>query len=352
MSLLQRFVEKIPKCELHVHLEGTLEPETLKRMANRHHMSCPDVFDETGDYYKPFKDLIGFLNIYYRALTVIRAEDDFAELIKAYLEKARSQNVQYAEIFFDPQAHLDRNFSLETILRGVTKGIKQVEDIEAKMIMCFVRDRPLAEANLMLKELLNLPDSLKSVVVGVGLDSYEKDHPPVDFQEIFEQARQHGFKTTMHCDILQDNSLVHIKQALYDVKVDRIDHGTNIIEDEILVKEVVAKKVGFTCCPVSNSFVVNNFEKTKIMHLLEAGAMVTINSDDPAFMNAYMTGNIEKMVDGAAMTMDQVVQTQKNAIDIAWVDENQRRLMMQKLTDYLSLWENTVEARTPTTKTK
>jgi len=242
--------------------------------------------------------------------------------------------VQYAEVFFDPQAHAANGIALGTILEGIHMAIGWMGalDITVKMIMCFLRDQDIKQADSLLTELLGNPHS--QFVVGVGLDSSEKDHPPDDFKALFKRAQDANLKTTMHCDIDQDDSIGHIKQALHDVHVDRIDHGTNIVEDKSLVDEVVVKKIGFTCCPISNSWVVKDFKGKEIMDLLNKGVKVTINSDDPAFMGGYVTENIKKMLE-KGINSRQIIEFQRNAINIAWVSEPDRKKMMTKLDNFL-----------------
>ncbi|KAF3919636.1 hypothetical protein ABW20_dc0104766 [Dactylellina cionopaga] len=340
---LNRWIDGLPKCELHVHLEGTLTPDLVKKFGKRNGIDpLPDVFADPGQTrYKPFTNLLEFLDIYYKAMTVLITSTDFYDLMTAYLDKANSQNVMYAEIFFDPQAHLDRGLDLQTILSGLEPAIFRSphKKLLPRLIMCIVRDRALKEANDMLDSLIKCPPLLKYPVVGIGLDSYEKCGPPLEFKSLFARAKKMNYHTTMHCDIDMDNSIEHIRNCLHDIGVDRLDHATNIVEDDSLIQEIVRKNIGITCCPKSNSYVVKDFKKKEIMKLLSRGVLLTINSDDPGFMDAWVSENLKKMANEAGMTKDQLFQVQMNAIQISWATDNQKDNMRRTLAKYITKGE-------------
>jgi adenosine deaminase len=266
----------------------------------------------------PFHDLTSFLVGYYSNMAVLRHEQDFYDMAYAYLSKAASQNVRYVEIFFDPQAHTSRGVTFDTIIRGLRRALldaRRTLGISAGLIMCFLRDFSAEYAMATLME--SLP--YKDVIIGVGLDSDERDNPPVKFKAVFERARAEGYLLTMHCDVDQPNTLAHIRQVLDVINVDRIDHGVNILEDPDLVKEIVQRGLGLTVCPISNSFVVGSAWDGATKRLLDAGVKVSVNSDDPAYFDGYVTECLLRVHQETPLTEDDVRQLEKNAFEISWL---------------------------------
>jgi adenosine deaminase len=196
--------------------------------------------------------------------------------------------------------------------------------------MCILRDMDAGYAMSTLMDAL----PYKDWIIGIGLDSDERDNPPKKFAAVFERARKEGFLLTMHCDIDQKNSIEHIRQVLRDIQVDRIDHGTNIVEDPALVALLKQKNIGLTCCPVSNSVVTKDFKGKEITHLLRDGVKVTVNSDDPAYFRAYVSENMEKMAEGTDLTRHELVQLQRNAFEISWLSSEKREAFVNMLNDY------------------
>src|SRR5271167_1512581 len=245
MSDLRDFIAGMPKCELHVHIEGTLEPEMKFALARRNGVALAhdDVAALRAAY--DFHDLPSFLAIYYEGMSVLLKEPDFYDLTYAYLAKARSQNVQYAEMFFDPQAHTARGVTFDTVIRGIRRAQMDAEvqlGIRSQLIMCFLRDWSAEFAMATLLE--SLP--YKEWIIGVGLDSDEKNNPPVKFRQVFARARREGFFLTMHCDVDQQNSTEHIRQVLEEIGVDRIDHGVNVLDSNKLIEEVAKRQLALT----------------------------------------------------------------------------------------------------------
>ena len=266
-------------------------------------------------------------------MAVLMTENDFHDLAYSYLKKAHSQNVVHAEMFFDPQAHTGRGVSFPTVIRGYRQAILRAQrdfGISASLIMCFLRDMSTEFAMATLMEAL----PFKDWIIGVGLDSDERGNPPSKFQSVFERASKEGFLLTMHCDIDQENSIDHIKQALQDIQVDRLDHATNIVEDEALVELVISKNIGLTCCPISNSIVTKGFKGQEISALLRKGVKVTINSDDPAYFRGYILENMLKMAEETDLTRDELVQLQRNAFTISWVSSWRRSHFLKLLDDF------------------
>ncbi|MET9337613.1 adenosine deaminase [Nonomuraea sp. NPDC004354] len=308
------FIAGLPKCELHLHIEGTLEPELKFELAQRNGIALPYASVEEMRAAYSFDDLPSFLAVYYEGMGVLRTEPDFYDLAMAYLRKAASQNVRYAEIFFDPQAHTSRGVPFDVIIRGLRRALMDADarlGIRAQLIMCFLRDFQAEYAMATLLE--SLP--YKEWIVGVGLDSDEKGNPPAKFAAVYERARQEGYLLTMHCDVDQENSVEHIRQCLDDIQVDRIDHGVNILEDPALVQRVLDRGIGLTCCPISNSIVTDSMKAEGIRKLLDLGVRVTINSDDPAYFPGYVQENLAAL----ELSREELLQVQRNAFEIAWL---------------------------------
>jgi adenosine deaminase len=328
------FIAGMPKAELHVHLEGTLEPDLSFRLARKNGIEMPYATPEELLAAYDFHDLPSFLAIYYRAMQVLVHEDDFFELTWHYLLKAREQNVVYAEMFFDPQAHTARGVPFDTVIRGIERAQRRavVElGVETQLILCFLRDLSAESAMRTLLEAL----PYKHWLVGVGLDSDEKDNPPRKFAAVFARARQEGLKLTMHCDVNQQNTLLHLGQVLHEIGVDRIDHGINCLEDAALCATIRERGLGLTICPVSNRFCVQDLTASHIRRMLELGMRATVNSDDPAYFRAYMNENLNALHDEAGMTRTEIVQLVRNGFEVAWLAADRRRHYLGQLSAYV-----------------
>lgn len=328
------FIKGLPKAELHLHLEGTLEPDLKLQLAKKNKVDIgQETIEEVKESYQ-FDSLPSFLNIYYPAMNVLQDEEDFYELTVAYLKKAKEHGVKRAELFFDPQAHTTRGVSFETVINGYYRGVQEAEKlgISAELIMCFLRDMSLGSAEKTLEEALPFKDKF----IGVGLDSDEFGNPPSKFATVFEKARQNGLKLTMHCDIDQKNSIEHIRQVIEDIKVDRIDHGTNIVEDQKLVDYVNQHNIGLTSCPVSNGFVVDDMKGKEIVELLEQGVKVTVNSDDPAYFQSYVSDDLFALATKYELTKEQIVQLAKNSFEIAWISDSEKANYLKSIDNYVA----------------
>lgn len=331
---MQAFIENLPKAELHVHLEGTLEPELSFALARKNGVTLDHATPEALLAAYDFHDLPSFLAIYYKAMTVLRHEDDFFELTWHYLQKAHRQNVVYAEMFFDPQAHTSRGVAFDTVIRGIRRAQQRASEelgLHTQLIMCFLRDLTAESALQTLQQAL----PYKDWIVGVGLDSDEKGNPPVKFAEVFSRARAAGFRLTMHCDVNQQDTLTHIRQCLDVIGVDRIDHGVNSLEDPTLCAMIRERGLGLTVCPVSNRFVVQNLTATEIRLMLQFGLRVTINSDDPAYFRAYVNENLVALHEDGGVTREEIVQLVRNSFVVAWVDDELRSKYLARVDDYL-----------------
>ena len=320
---LRAFIAQLPKAELHVHLEGTLEPELSFALAARNGVALGHDTPEALIAAYDFHDLPSFLAIYYKAMEVLVSEQDFYELTWAYLARTRSQNVLYCEMFFDPQAHTGRGVAFDTVISGIRRAQVQAAaelGVESQLIMCFLRELSAASA------METLIDSLpyKAWIVGVGLDSDEKNNPPIKFAQVFARARAEGYRLTMHCDVNQQNTLVHIGQCLDVIGVDRIDHGVNALEDPALCAEIARRGIGLTVCPISNRFVVQNLTGDEIRRMLSLGIKATINSDDPAYFRGYMNENLIALHEDAGFTATEITTLVRNSFDVAWLDDARR----------------------------
>ena len=315
---IENFIHGLPKCELHVHIEGTLEPELKFKLAERYRMDLPvkDAAAMRAAY--AFHDLPSFLGLYYSGMDVLLKEPDFYDLAMAYLTKARSQNVLYAEIFFDPQAHTARGVSFDTVIRGLRRAQIDAENqlgVRSQLIMCFLRDWSAEFAMATLLE--SLP--YKEWIVGVGLDSDEKDNPPRKFAKVFARAREEGYLLTMHCDVNQQDSVAHIWECVDLIGVSRIDHGVNALEDPALCKVLAERKLGLTVCPISNAFVTDGPQTDVIKQMLDMGLRVTVNSDDPAYFAGYIEENFALVQQKLDLGPAGLTALSRNAFEAAWL---------------------------------
>lgn len=330
---IEVFIAGMPKAELHVHIEGTLEPELTFALAARNGVTLPySTEQQIRDSYA-FDSLASFLAVYYAGMSVLLREEDFFELAWAYLSKAASQNVRYVEFFFDPQAHTSRGVPFGTVVSGLRRAVRQAQrdlGIRAELILCFLRDLDAGYAMATLLE--SLP--YKDWILGVGLDSDERGNPPEKFAGVFARARAEGYFLTMHCDVDQPGTLTHLRQALVDIGVDRIDHGSNAIEDPELVARLVDTGVGLTNCPISNGVVSPGMKAREIAQLDEAGVRVSINSDDPAYFVSYVTENLVAYQRAAGLSESDLIRLQRNAFEISWLPTRLREQFLAELEAY------------------
>ncbi len=333
MSVMTAFIEGMPKAELHLHLEGTLEPALKFALAARNGLDLPyDSVDAMREAYD-FDDLPSFLAVYYEGMSVLRTEQDFYDLAMAYFQKAHAQNVVYAEAFFDPQAHTARGIPFATVIDGFHRAQQDAGaslGLRSQLIMCFLRDLTAESAMETLEQSLPYRDR----IVGVGLDSNEQGNPPSKFKDVFARARREGYYLTMHCDVNQQNSVRHIWQCLDDIGVDRIDHGVNALDDEALVREIRGRGLGLTVCPISNRYVAGGLKAREIEAMLGQTVRVTVNSDDPAYFPGYMNENLVAVRDAAGLSREQIVQLARNAFTISWLDRQDKDRYLGALEAY------------------
>jgi adenosine deaminase len=295
---IDAFIAKLPKAELHIHIEGSLEPELMFALAKRNNVRLPYPSVEALKQAYNFGNLQDFLDLYYQGMSALLTEADFYDLAMAYFRKAASQNVRYVEFFFDPQGHTSRGVAFDTVIAGLSRAQADAEKelgLRSRAIMCFLRHLDAADAERTLDRAL----AHKDKIIGVGLDSSENGHPPSKFKNVFRRARDAGFKLVAHAG--EEGPPDYVWEALDVLGVDRIDHGNRSLEDDALVKRLAKDRIALTVCPLSNLRlqVVKDLRQHPLRRMLDAGLTVTINSDDPAYFGGYIGENFAGV--GAAL---------------------------------------------------
>lgn len=308
------WLNALPKAELHLHLEGTLEPELLFALAERNKVALPWSDVESLRKAYAFNNLQEFLDLYYAGADVLRSEQDFYDLAWAYLLKCKEQNVVHVEPFFDPQTHTDRGIPFEVVLRGIQAALKDGEKqlgIGHGLILSFLRHLSEEEAFKTLEQAMPFRDAF----VAVGLDSSEVGHPPSKFQRVFDRARAEGFLTVAHAG--EEGPPEYIWEALDLLKIQRIDHGVRAIEDERLMQRIIDEQIPLTVCPLSNIKlrVFDHMRDHNILQMLERGVKVTVNSDDPAYFGGYVNENFQALREHLGMSEAQAKRLAQNSLD-------------------------------------
>jgi adenosine deaminase len=308
------WLNALPKAELHLHLEGSLEPELLFALAERNHIALPwqDVDSLRGAY--AFNNLQEFLDLYYQGANVLRTEQDFYDLTWAYLLKCKAQNVIHVEPFFDPQTHTDRGIPFEVVLRGIKQALRDGQSklgISHGLILSFLRHLSEEAAFDTLAQAMPFRDDF----IAVGLDSSELGHPPSKFERVFAKARSEGLLAVAHAG--EEGPPEYIWQALDLLKVQRIDHGVRAIEDERLMQRIIDEQIPLTVCPLSNTklCVFDDMSQHNILDMLERGVKVTVNSDDPAYFGGYVGENFAALYDSLNMSKAQAQRLAQNSLD-------------------------------------
>ncbi|HEX4788058.1 MAG TPA: adenosine deaminase [Actinospica sp.] len=313
----------IPKAELHLHIEGTLEPELAFALAARNEIALPFADAAALREAYAFTDLQSFLDLYYRLMAVLRAERDFAELAEAYLLRAKADGVRHAEIFFDPQAHIARGVSMATVLDGLHAALstsRERHGISTGLILCFLRDQSAESAFETLKEAEPHLDK----IIAVGLDSAEVGNPPSKFAAVYERARELGLRCVAHAG--EEGPAAYVREALDVLEVERIDHGIRALEDPELVERLRVERVPLTVCPLSNVRLraVDHLGFHPLRRMLEAGLVATVNSDDPAYFGGYVQENLEAVTAALELTDDQIYTLARNSFEAAFLDAETR----------------------------
>jgi adenine deaminase len=333
------FADKIaraPKAELHIHIEGSLEPELIFKLAQRNGVTLAYESVEALRAAYAFTDLQSFLDIYYAGASVLLQEEDFYDMTKAYVERALADHVTHTEIFFDPQTHTERGVSIETAVAGIERALAEGETrgMTSKLILCFLRHLPEQDALATFDEALPLFERYKHRLIGVGLDSSEQGHPPSKFERVFARARELGLKLVAHAG--EEGPPAYVYEALDLLKVDRVDHGVRSMEDPALVARLADARIALTVCPLSNLKlrVFDDMTKHTLKDLLDKGVAVMVNSDDPAYFGGYVNANYFAIVDALKLSDEEVYTLLKNSLEASFVTPPQRDAMVAKLDAY------------------
>ncbi|MDJ1177628.1 adenosine deaminase [Roseofilum sp. BLCC_M91] len=332
--MIRDWIRDLPKAELHIHIEGSLEPELMFALADRHQMTLPYDSIEAAHQAYQFQDLQSFLDLYYAGANVLRTEQDFYDLTWNYLQRARQQGVHHTEIFFDPQTHTQRGIAFETVITGIHQALvegKSQLDISSHLILCFLRHLSAEDAMKTLEEALPYQDW----IVGVGLDSSEQGHPPSKFTAVFDRARGQGFLTVAHAG--EEGPPEYIWEAIELLKVARIDHGVRSPEDPKLMEWLKEHQIPLTVCPLSN-IELGVFETLKqhpIKQLLDAGLNVSVNSDDPAYFGGYVQENFMAIYEALDLSQRDLYQLAKNSFLSSFLSESEKEEAIAKLDRFM-----------------
>jgi adenosine deaminase len=333
MDDLGGFIAGLPKAELHIHIEGSLEPEMMLALAGRNSVALPYRDVEAVRAAYRFGNLQDFLDLYYQGMSVLRQEQDFYDLAMAYLRRAAAENVRHTEIFFDPQGHTERGIAFKTVIDGLWRALKDGErelGLTASLILCFLRHLDEASAQRTLDEAL----PWRERIVGIGLDSSEKGHPPSKFQRVFARARALGLHAVAHAG--EEGPADYVRQALDLLQVERIDHGNRALDDPELIARLARERIPLTVCPLSNLrlCVVNDLSQHPLKRMLAAGLVATVNSDDPAYFRGYITENFLAAQQALGLGKDEIVTLVRNGFAAAFCDEASRQRHLAQLNDY------------------
>ena len=330
---MERFVRGLPKVELHIHIEGTLEPEMMLEMAAR---NGEDIgfrsVEEIRRAYQ-FQDLQSFLDIYYRGAAVLQTEDDFCELMAAYLRRAAEDNVRHAEIFFDPQTHTERGVAMGTVIDGFRRAQEEAApDVTSALILCFLRHLPPESA----LETLEQARPYLPHILGVGLDSGERGNPPGPFAPAYRRAIAAGLRAVAHAG--EEGPAEYIWSALDELGAERVDHGVRCEEDPRLVERLVAEGVPLTMCPLSNQRlqVFPDLADHNLKRLLDAGALVTVNSDDPAYFGGYVADNYLAIARALSLSREDLAQLARNSVRASFLPEERKAALQEEIAAYVS----------------
>lgn len=330
----KNFIYALPKAELHVHIEGTMEPEQYLLFAERNKISVPHTTLEQAQRAYEFSDYQSFINAYLQIANVLCTQEDFYDLTIAYLTKAYSQGVLHAEIFFDMQTYMPRNIPISAIVNGIHEAILYCQKhlgISAEMIMCFIRN--LSQENAFEALKLSLP--YKDKIVGVGLASLETGNPPSKFKDVFALARSMGYHCVAHAG---ECSAAYILDAINVLHVERIDHGIHVVEDPSVMQKIIEKKIPLTLCPLSNQQlgVAKNLTPYPLKQMLNEGALVTINSDDPAFFNSYIADNYYFAFTESGLSIDDLISCARNSFQASFTSQHRKEELIEKLENFIT----------------
>ena len=332
VSALDAFVSGLPKAELHLHIEGSLEPELMFALAQRNHIDLPFASVEAVRAAYAFSNLQDFLDIYYQGANILREEEDFYDLAMAYVRRAAADNVRHAEIFFDPQTHTDRGIPYEVVILGLLRAQADAKalGLSVSLIHSFLRHLPEEAAF----DSLKMAEPFIDRLVGVGLDSSEVGHPPEKFARAFARARDMGLKLTCHAG--EEGPPDYVWQALDILKIDRIDHGNRALEDPALVNRIVHDGLTLTVCPLSNHklCVVDDLKDHPIPRMLELGLKATVNSDDPAYFGGYVNDNFRALTSRGLISRDACVTLARNSVSGSFLADAEKAALLAEIEAY------------------
>lgn len=316
-------IARLPKAELHLHIEGSFEPELMMAVAERNKIDIPFKTLEDAKAAYAFSSLQEFLDIYYQGMNVLRTEQDFHDMAFAYLRRAKEDNVTHVEMFFDPQAHTERGVSFGVVADGILSALKRGETelgITSKLIMSFLRHLSEGDGFVLLDE----STAWHEYFVGVGLDSSEVGHPPLKFMNLFERCRELGFKLCLHAG--EEGPPEYVREALLDIGADRIDHGNRAMEDPALVQILRDTQTPLTNCPLSNLSlcVLEDLKDSPVKRQLQEGLLVTVNSDDPAYFGGYIGKNYEAIAEALDLTSDQIIKLARNSFTGSFLSDEEK----------------------------
>ncbi|ACR28031.1 adenosine deaminase [Burkholderia glumae] len=322
-----------PKAELHIHIEGSLEPELIFQLAKRNGVKLAYDSIEALRAAYAFTDLQSFLDIYYAGASVLLHEQDFYDMTAAYVERALADNVVHAEIFFDPQTHTERGVSIETVVAGIDRALADAErrGLSSRLILCFLRHLSEEDALATYEAALPLFERYSHRLIGVGLDSSERGHPPSKFARVFAKARERGLKLVAHAG--EEGPPAYVIEALDLLKVDRVDHGVRSIEDAELIARLADSRIALTVCPLSNLKlrVFDDMAQHTLKQLLDSGVAVTINSDDPAYFGGYVNDNYFATVAALGLDEREVYSVIRNGFEASFIDASERAARIAQL---------------------
>ncbi len=332
-TTIKEFLRGLPKAELHLHIEGTLEPELAFRLAAKHGVRLPHASVEELRRAYQFSNLQSFLDLYYACGTVLRDEDDFYSLTEAYLSRARSQGIVHVELFFDPQAHAARGVAFESVLGGMRRALVEAGrewGLTFRLIPCLLRHLSASDAMTTLEQAL----AHRSAIAAIGLDSTETGNPPTKFREVFARARREGLPAVAHAG--EEGPPAYIREALDVLHVVRIDHGVRCEEDEALMERLARERIPLTVCPLSNVRlrVFDSLKSHNLRRLLERGLCVTVNSDDPAYFGGYVLENYVGVQEALALTRAELTRLARNSIEASFLTPGDKHRWLTAIDAY------------------
>lgn len=336
MPNIAPLIAKLPKAELHLHIEGTLEPDMMLKLSEKNGIKLPYKNSEDVHQAYQFDNLQSFLDLYYLGAQSLVDAQDFYDLTWAYLQRLDKDHVTHCEIFFDPQTHTDRGIRFDTVLDGIHQALKDAEkklNISSHIILCFLRHLSEEQAFETLKQALPHQDK----IIGVGLDSSEQGHPPTKFKRVFEEAIRHGFKTVAHAG--EEGPANYIWQAIQELNIERVDHGVRCLGDPALVDYLREHQIPLTVCPLSNVKlkVFEHIKQHNLPALLKENLCVTLNSDDPAYFGGYLNQNYQACMDAFNLSQETVVQLARNSFQASFLTNEQKATAMKEIDKVIDL---------------